>query len=79
MFICLLPFPSPALLPYIRPLSRISPHSLAVLPKYTEPAAGMKDGCIPLCQLYLMYRSHPALNTESCFSAQKHWEQELSL
>lgn len=57
----LLSLPSPALLPYIGPSSRISPLSLAVLPKYTEPRAVVKDGLIPLCQLYLMHRSHPAL------------------
>lgn len=60
------------LLPYIRPLSRISPLSVAVLPKYAEPRADVKGGFIPLCQLYLMHRSHPALNTEPCFSVQKH-------
>lgn len=40
--------------------------------------ADVKDGFIPLCQLYLMHRYHPALNTDSYFSTQNHWKQELS-
>lgn len=40
--------------------------------------ADVRDGFIPLCQLYLMHRYHPVLNIESYFSTQNHWKQELT-